>query len=85
MYLKGIVNAGMTDFTFEIDDDGNPYWVTTLYEHKVGYSGANAIGVATVNASTGETKRYSINDAPKWIDRIQPESFVVDQINDWGL
>ena len=38
MYLKGIVNAGMTDFTFEIDDKGKPYWVTTLYEHKVGYS-----------------------------------------------
>ena len=85
MYLKGIVNAGMTDFTFEIDDDRNPYWVTTLYEHKVGYSGASATGGATVIGSTGETKRYSINDAPKWIDRIQPESFVVDQINDWGL
>ena len=85
MYLKGIVNAGMTDFTFEIDDKGNPYWVTTLYEHKVGYSGADAIGVAVVNASTGETKRYSIKDAPEWIDRIQPESFIVDQINDWGL
>ena len=85
MYLKGIVNAGMTDFSFEIDDNGNPYWVTTLYEHKIGYSGADAIGVAVVNASTGETKRYSIEDAPEWIDRIQPESFIVDQINDWGL
>ncbi|MBQ6630665.1 MAG: hypothetical protein IJH55_00835 [Romboutsia sp.] len=85
MYLKGIVNAGMTDFSFEIDDNGNPYWVTTLYEHKIGYSGADAIGVAVVNASTGETKRYSIKDAPEWIDRIQPESFIVDQINDWGL
>ena len=85
MYLKGIVNIGMTDFSFEIDDEGHPYWVTTLYEHKIGYSGADAVGVATVNASTGETKRYSIKDAPKWIDRIQPENFVVDQINDWGL
>ena len=85
MYLKGIVNVGMTDFSFEIDDEGHPYWVTTLYEHKIGYSGADAVGVATVNASTGETKRYSIKDAPKWIDRIQPENFVVDQINDWGL
>ena len=85
MYLKGIVNVGMTDFSFEIDDEGHPYWVTTLYEHKIGYSGADAIGVATVNASTGETKRYHIKDAPKWIDRIQPENFVVDQINDWGL
>ena len=85
MYLKGIVNAGMTEFSFEIDDNGKPYWVTTLYEHKIGYSGANAIGVATVDATTGETKRYSIKDTPKWIDRIQPEAFVINQINDWGL
>ncbi len=85
MYVKGIVDVGMTDFTLEINDEGRPYWVTTLYEHKVGYSGANAIGVATVDAETGETKRYSIEDAPKWIDRIQPSNFVVNQIRDWGL
>ncbi|MGL5330331.1 MAG: hypothetical protein ACRDD7_13765 [Peptostreptococcaceae bacterium] len=85
MYLKGIVDVGMTEFSLEINDEGRPYWVTSLYEHEVGYSGANAVGVATVDAQTGETKRYSIKDAPKWIDRIQPEEFVVSQINNWGL
>lgn len=85
MYLKGIVNVGMTDFTLEINDEGRPYWVTTLYKHDIGYSGSNAIGVATVDAETGETKRYNIKNAPKWIDRIQPQEFVTDQINDWGL
>ena len=85
MYLKGIVNVGMTDFTLEINDEGKPYWVTSLYEHKIGYAGANAVGVATVDAETGETKRYSIKDAPKWIDRVQPQDFVINQINDWGL
>lgn len=85
MYIKGIVNAGMTDFTLEINDEGRPYWVTSLYEHKIGYGGANAVGVATVDAETGETKRYTIKEAPKWIDRIQPQEFVTNQINDWGL
>ncbi len=85
MYIKGIVNAGMTDFTLEINDEGRPYWVTSLYEHKIGYGGANAVGVATVDAETGETKRYTIKNAPKWIDRIQPQEFVTNQINDWGL
>ncbi len=85
MYIKGIVNAGMTDFTLEINDEGRPYWVTSLYEHKIGYGGANAVGVATVDAETGETKRYTIKEAPKWIDRIQPQEFVTSQINDWGL
>lgn len=85
MYIKGIMDVGMTDFTLEINDEGRPYWVASLYEHKIGYSGANAVGVATVDAETGETKRYSIKDAPKWIDRIQPQEFVTNQINDWGL
>lgn len=84
MYLKGYVNVGMTDFTLEIDDKGNPFWVVTLYEHSVGYSGSNAIGVATVDPETGNISSYDIEDAPKWIDRIQPDEFVISQINDWG-
>ena len=85
MYINGVFDVGMTDFTFEINDNGKPYWVTTLYKNKIGYSGRDAIGVCTVDAQTGEVKRYSIKNAPKWIDRIQPENFVVNQINDWGL
>ena len=85
MYINGIVNAGMTEFSLEINDEGRPYWVTSLYEHKVGFSGSDATGVAVVDAQTGEVSRYSIEDAPGWIDRIQPEKFVADQINDWGL
>ncbi len=85
MYINGLANVGMTDFTLEINDDGRPYWVTSLYEHKIGFSGSNAIGVATVDAQTGEVKKYSIKDAPSWIDRIQPQNFIINQINDWGL
>ncbi len=85
MYLNGVVNKGMTDFTFEIDDLGNPFWVTTLYENTIGYGGADAVGVCTVNSQTGEVNTYSISDAPSWIDRIQPENFVVEQIRDWGI
>ncbi|MEG2984602.1 MAG: hypothetical protein ACRCYC_05300 [Paraclostridium sp.] len=84
MYLKGYANVGMTDFTLEIDDGGKPYWVVTLYENAVGYEGKNAIGIATVDTQTGAVKSYDIKNAPKWIDRIQPQEFITDQINDWG-
>ena len=85
MYINGLANVGMTDFTLEINDEGRPYWVTSLYEHKIGFSGSDAIGIATVDAQTGEVKKYSIKDAPSWIDRIQPQNFIINQINDWGL
>ena len=85
MYINGIVNLGMTEFSLEIDDNGRPYWVTSLYDHKIGFSGSDAVGVAVVDAQTGEVNKYSIEDTPEWVDRIQPEQFVVDQINYWGL
>lgn len=85
MYVNGVVDVGMTDFTLEINDAGRPYWVASLYDHKIGFGGSDAVGVCTVDAETGEVKRYDIKDAPTWIDRIQPQNFVINQINDWGV
>ena len=85
VYIKGGMSRGMADYTLEIDDNGKPFWVVSLYEHKVGFGGANVNGTAIVDAKTGETKFYSIKDTPEWVDRIQPEEFVVDQINSWGV
>ncbi len=85
VYINGGMGRGMADYTLEIDDKGKPFWVVSLYEHKVGFGGSNVNGTAIVDTKTGETKFYSIKDTPEWVDRIQPESFVVDQINSWGV
>lgn len=84
LYLNGIINYGMTEYSFEIDDEYNPYWVVTLYKKKIGYRGADAVGVVIVNAQTGEMKRYGLDDLPDWVDRVQPEDLIYQQIRDWG-
>lgn len=84
IYTSGYRSTMFTDKTFEVDDEGNPYWTVTLYDSKVGFLGDDAIGVLTVDPETGAIKQYSIDEAPAWIDRIQPESFVRTQIDDWG-
>ena len=85
VYFEGNMFEGLTDYSFELDDSGRPYWVVTTYTKKVGiHGGADATGVVVVDAQTGETNKYSVEDAPKWIDRIYPQSFVIEQINDWG-
>lgn len=84
LYFKGIVTAGMADFSFEVDDELQPYWVVPLYKNKIGYGGADAVGVATVNAQTGDIARYSLDNIPAWLDRVQPEQLVFNQIRDWG-
>jgi len=84
LYFGGYYNVGLTDYSFEIDDDGIPFWVVTKYKKKIGFQGDDAVGVVVVNTQTGETKEYSIADAPLWIDRIQPDQFIEKQLNDWG-
>lgn len=81
---NGYLTSGITDYSFEIRDDGRPFWVVTTYEKNVGFSGADATGVVTVDVQTGAIEAYSIEEAPAWIDRIQPESFVQSQLDDWG-
>jgi len=84
IYVNGYFNKGVTDFTFEVNDELIPYYVITLFDKTIGYEGNNATGVLTVNVQTGKISEYSIEEAPAWIDRIQPEKFVINQINDWG-
>lgn len=81
---QGFRNVGLTEFTFEIDDNGRPYYVVTTYKNKTLWGNGEATGVVIVDAQIGETQFYSINDAPDWVDIIQPESFVENQIDNWG-
>ena len=84
LYFNGYNTVGLTDFSFEIDDAGVPYWVVTKYKKQVGFSGNDATGVIVVNAQNGDIKEYDIKNTPDWVDRIQPISFIKDQLNDWG-
>ena len=84
IYFHGYFHVGLTDYSFEIDDAGTPYWVVTKFKKTIGFSGDEANGVLIVNAQTGEIKEYSIADTPKWVDRIQPGEFIETQLNDWG-
>jgi hypothetical protein len=83
-YFNGYMTTGLADFNFEIDDNGKPYWVATKYRKEVGFSGNDATGVILIDAQTGDITDYAMADAPKWVDRIQPISFVIDQLGDWG-
>ena len=84
VYFNGNATVGLADFSFEIDDAGNPFWIVTKYGKKIGFSGKEAIGVVVVDAQSGVTNEYSIAKTPKWVDRIQPLDFIEAQLNDWG-
>lgn len=80
----GYRTVGLTEYTFELDDTGRPYWVVTTYENHTIWGSPEATGVVIVDAQTGEIEWHPWNDAPEWVDIIQPKWFVENQIDNWG-
>jgi hypothetical protein len=78
------MKAGHTDYTFELDDSGRPYWVITRYDTGIGISERKAIGALVMDAETGESNVYDIDNLPSWVDRIQPMEYINRYINKWG-
>ncbi len=81
---EGYTNVGLTEYTFEINDEGRPFWVVTTYNNKTVWSNGEATGVVIVDAQTGETTFHGLNDIPEWVDIVQPRDFVEKQIDNWG-
>ena len=75
---------GLTEYTFEVDDNWEPFEVITTYKNLTGLLTHEATGVIINNPQTGEETKYSIMDVPEWVDIVQPESFIEDQINNYG-
>ena len=68
------------EYNFEIDDEGNPYWIIPTFKKEIGViSGPTAKGVIVVNPINGEINKYSLGEEPAWIDRTVNESIVDTQ------
>ena len=76
--------TGITDYSFELDDNGQPYWVVSTYHNLRGFSLPEADGIILLNATTGQMERYTMENIPEWVDRVQPEDFVIEQITNRG-
>lgn len=73
------------DLSFEIDDNGVPYWICPVKKFNIGLFGGETIGrVVLCNAITGETTDYSIEDAPEWIDRAYSADLLVELYDYYG-
>ena len=70
----------LEEFSFEIDEDGNPWWTITAVVPTVWASGEKVEGVILVNPENGDT--YFYKDAPYWVDRVIPER-VAEDYNFW--
>lgn len=70
------------DPSFEVDDEGNPYYVATIYEPKFMLSSKDPKGVVLLNAVSGETKEYKLDKIPNWVDRVYSANNVITRVDD---
>lgn len=71
--------------SFEIDDEGNPYWIMSYYDYTIGFLGGKDIkGIIAVDAVTGEMKDYTVDEIPEWIDAVYSANMIIEQADFWG-
>jgi len=69
---------------FEVDEDGNPFWVAPLTQKRAGAMGLDVKEVAVLNAVTGGITVYDTNSVPNWVDNVYPATLVEAQIDVTG-
>lgn len=65
---------------FEVDDEGNPYYIATTYTRNFFLREPEANGLITLNAMTGETTKYSLDEIPEWVDRVHSADLILHQL-----
>ena len=78
------------DATFEVNDDGDPFWICARLDKTIGlFGGTDVIGIVLVDAVSGECIEYSMDqlkDDPnlQWIDRVYDSDLIVQQYYYYG-
>ena len=68
--------------SFEIDDEGHPWWICPVQSRTIGLFGGTTIQrVVMVDATTGETQDLAIEDVPQWVDHAYPTDLLLEQYN----
>ena len=69
---------------FEIDNEGNPYWIIPTIKYTGVGMKKEISGIITVDAIPGKTEKYAVKDVPTWIDHVYSADLIIEQIDNWG-
>ena len=71
--------------SFEIDEDGHPWWICPVQTRTIGLFGGTTISrVILCDAVTGECQDLSVDETPQWVDRVFPADLLIQQYNWYG-
>ena len=71
--------------SFEVDDEGKPYYIITCLTPKVFPFGAMDVSEAIVfDPCTGESEIYAVKDVPAWVDAVYSGNLAEQKYNWYG-
>ena len=87
LYRKLRISYPFTIFdeaNFEIDENGNPYWIVPTVKYKGIGLKKEISGVILLDPITGKSEKYDIDNIPTWVDHVYSASLIIEQVNNWG-
>lgn len=68
---------------FEIDEEGQPWWIAPRVVKAIGlFGGTDIQGAVLCNAITGECQYY--DEVPSWVDNLYTPALIMEQYNYYG-
>ncbi len=70
---------------FEIDEEGNPYYIASVYQYTIGvFGGETVCGVIVCEPVSGDCTYYDAAEIPNWVDNAFDGNLLVEQYNWYG-
>ena len=70
---------------FEIDEEGNPWWIAPRVVKTIGlFGGTDIDGAVLCNAITGESQYYAKDEVPTWVDNVYTPELIMQQYDYHG-
>ena len=70
---------------FEIDEDGNPMYVSPTYTYTIGLFGGKTItGAIVVDPVSGEIEKYDRDNIPSWVDIVYNGDYISKYFDIYG-
>ena len=72
-------------YHFEIDEEGNPYYICPIVKKTAGLFGADDVkAVVVFDPITGDSEKYDVGEIPDWIDRVYDGDLLQNQYDSYG-
>ena len=72
------------EYTFQIDNEGNPYWVMSTLKLNTLFGCETANGAIVCDAVTGDCEYYNLENIPEWVDIVFSGEMIESMYDDYG-